>query len=205
MKAGPRRPGQALCVRSGTGRAPYSAEQRTSAPAPAGRQPSPIVDDYLIDPGRSTIRFRTRALFGLLPVRGTFMIGRGTISVRDPLEDSSVVVQIPAGTFTSGLRMRDRHVRAADFLDVRSHPTMSFRGRLPEQGQAPTALHGHLTVREVGRPLSLALLSVTSTDTLLTADATATIDRYAFGLTKGRGMAARHLRIAIQIVATRNT
>ncbi|MEV1003733.1 YceI family protein [Nonomuraea sp. NPDC050202] len=161
--------------------------------------------DYLMDPGRSTIRFRTRALFGLLPVRGTFMIGRGTISVRDPLEDSSVVVEIPTGTFTSGLRMRDRHVRAADFLDVHSHPTMSFRGGLPDQGRAPTALHGHLTVREVGRPLSLTLLSVTSTDTLLTADATATIDRYAFGLTKGRGMAARHLRIAIQIVATRAT
>ncbi|MFB4273120.1 YceI family protein [Nonomuraea sp. GTA35] len=155
MKAGPSRPGQARCTRSGTGQAPYSAEQRTGTPA--------------------------------------------------PLEDSSVVVEIPTGTFTSGLRMRDRHVRAAEFLDVRSHPTMSFRGGLPDQGQAPTALHGHLTVREVGRPLSLTLLSVTSTDTLLTADATATIDRYAFGLTKGRGMAARHLRIAIQIVATRDT
>ncbi|MEV4187064.1 YceI family protein [Streptosporangium canum] len=160
--------------------------------------------DYLIDPGRSTIRFRTRALFGLLPVRGTFAIERGTISVRDPLEDSAVVVKIPTGSFTSGLRMRDRHVRAADFLDVHSHPTMSFRGRLPDHGEAPTALHGHLTVRGVGQPLSLTLLSVTSTDTLLMADATVTIDRYAFGLTKGRGMAARHLRVAIKIIATRN-
>ncbi|MGN9844937.1 YceI family protein [Nonomuraea sp. H19] len=181
------------------------AEQRTSSPAPAGRGPSPIVGDYHIDPGRSTIRFRTRALFGLLPVRGTFMIGRGTISVRDPLADSAVVVEIPAGSFTSGLRMRDRHVRAADFLDVHSHPTMSFRGRLPDQGEAPTALHGDLTVRGVGQPLSLTLLSVTNTDTLLTADATVTIDRYAFGLTKGRGMAARYLKIAIEIVATRDT
>jgi polyisoprenoid-binding protein YceI len=205
MKAGTRRPGRTLCARSGTGQAPYAAEQRADSPVPAGRRSSPVVGDYLMDPGRSTIRFRTRALFGLLPVRGTFTIGRGTISVRDPLEDSSVVVEIPTGSFTSGLRMRDRHVRAADFLDAHSHPTMSFRGRLPDQGREPTALHGHLTVRETGQPISLALLSVTSTDTLLTADATATIDRYAFGLTKGRGMAARHLMVAIRIVATRAT
>lgn len=181
------------------------AERRTGSPVPAGRESSPRVGDYRIDPGRSTIRFRTRALFGVLPVRGTFTIGRGVISVRSPLDDSVVVVEVPAGSFTSGLRMRDRHVRAADFLDVDTHPTMSFRGRLPGQAGAPTVLHGHLTVRGVGQPLSLVLGSATSNDTLLMAGATVTIDRYAFGLTKGRGMAARHLRIAIEVVATRIT
>ncbi|MEU8398981.1 YceI family protein [Nonomuraea sp. NPDC048892] len=180
-------------------------ERRTGSPVPAGRESSPRVGDYRIDPDRSTIRFRTRALFGVLPVRGTFTIGEGVISVRSPLDDSVVVVEVPAGSFASGLRIRDRHVRAADFLDVDTHPTMFFRGGPPGQAGASTVLHGNLTVRGVSQPLSLVLGSATSNDTLLMAGATVTIDRYAFGLTKGRGMAARHLRIAIEVVATRIT
>ena len=184
---------------------PHVVERRTGSPVPAGRESSPRVGDYRIDPDRSTIRFRTRALFGVLPVRGTFTIGEGVISVRSPLDDSVVVVEVPAGSFASGLRIRDRHVRAADFLDVDTHPTMFFRGGPPGQAGAPTVLHGNLTVRGVSQPLSLVLGSATSNDTLLMAGATVTIDRYAFGLTKGRGMAARHLRIAIEVVATRIT
>ncbi|GAB3977686.1 YceI family protein [Plantactinospora veratri] len=58
---------------------------------------------YTIDPARSVIRFDTRAVFGLLPVRGTFRIGSGTITVATPVEESTAEAEVLAGSFDSGL------------------------------------------------------------------------------------------------------
>ena len=43
----------------------------------------PAAGAYEIDQAASTVRFDTRAMFGLLPVRGTFAIGHGRITVAD--------------------------------------------------------------------------------------------------------------------------
>lgn len=50
------------------------------------------------------------------------------------------------------------------------------------------------------RPVSLALDSVRTDGERLTASAT--IDRYAFNLTHGRGMTGRHLHLTIEVTAT---
>ena len=44
---------------------------------------------YDLDPQRSVIRFRTRHLFGLGPVGGTFALRSGAVSVTDPLDGST--------------------------------------------------------------------------------------------------------------------
>jgi hypothetical protein len=54
---------------------------------------------YEIDTSCSAVTFRTRHLFGLAPVRGSFAIRAGTVDVAEPLAGSSVYVQIdPAST-----------------------------------------------------------------------------------------------------------
>jgi polyisoprenoid-binding protein YceI len=161
------------------------------------------VGTYTIDPARSVIRFATKAMFGLIPVRGTFAVGGGTVSVASPAGDSTAEAVVLAASFDSGVVKRDDHVRSADFLDASTHPQLAFRGEGFEPAGTGGTLHGNLTVRDVTRPVTLAVETVSGEDTVLTARATTTIDRYAFGLTAGKGMTGRRLQLTIEIVATR--
>ncbi|MFD0554781.1 YceI family protein [Streptomyces rectiviolaceus] len=95
---------------------------------------------YEIDPTASTVRFRTRTVFGLFPVRGTFGIDRGRITVTDAVEESSVDVTIRADTFDSGLERRDRHVASGDYLDAAAYPDIEFRSRRVAESATGTAV-----------------------------------------------------------------
>ncbi|GAA3750734.1 YceI family protein [Plantactinospora mayteni] len=170
-----------------------------------GNGPGPDVPTgrYTIDPARSVIRFDTRAVFGLLPVRGTFRIGSGTIAVAPRVEESTAEAEVLAASFDSGLPERDAHVRSADYLDAAGHPYLRFRGERFVPSGDGGALHGQLTVRAVTRPVTLAVERVAAGTAELTARAGTTIDRYAFGLTTARGMTGRRIRLTLEIVATR--
>ena len=68
--------------------------------------------------------FRTRHLFGLAPVRGSFRIRSGTVDVTEPLDGSRVRMEIDAASFRTRNGARDRVVRSARFLDTVRHPVM---------------------------------------------------------------------------------
>ncbi|MEU0135736.1 YceI family protein [Streptomyces sp. NPDC006296] len=163
----------------------------------------PAAGTYEIDPVASTVLFDTRAMFGLLPVRGTFTVGHGRITVADRAEESLVHVVMDAGSFTSGNQQRDDHVRSADYLDVARFPEIGFRSRYLEHSGAEATLHGELTVCEVTQPLAVTLGTVAHEGKRMTASGTTTIDRYAFGITKAKGMTGRHLKITVEVVAHR--
>ncbi|MGW6057090.1 YceI family protein [Streptomyces sp. NPDC055189] len=167
-------------------------------------QSVPESGTYEIDPAASTVRFRTRTVFGLFPVRGTFGIGRGQITVTDAVEDSSVDVTIRADTFDSGLGRRDRHVVSADYLDAAGYPEIEFRSRrVAETARGTAELPGELTVRGVTQPVSVTVGAVVPDGRRLIVEGTATVDRYAFGVTTAKGMTGRRLklRLAIEAVA----
>jgi polyisoprenoid-binding protein YceI len=65
-------------------------------------------------------------------------------------------------------------------------------------------MHGELTVRGVTQPLTVAVEPTGAQGRRVRARATATIDRYAFGLVKVKGMAARRVTLEIDVTATRN-
>ncbi|MGV9943031.1 YceI family protein [Streptomyces sp. NPDC003401] len=166
-------------------------------------QSLPAAGTYEIDPSASTVRFDTRAMFGLLPVRGTFTIGHGRITVAESPQDSSVEVTMDAASFDTGNRQRDDHVRSPDFLDAARHSEITFRSRSVEGSAQDASLNGDLTVRGVTRPVSVRITSVTCEDGRITAGGTASVDRYAFGVTKAKGMTGRRLRITLDVVAGR--
>ncbi|MGW7317769.1 YceI family protein [Streptomyces sp. NPDC054865] len=169
--------------------------------AASANESLPAAGTYEIDPKVSTVRFDTRAVFGLLPVRGTFTIGHGKIIVANPAGASSVHVAIAAGSFESGNAQRDNHVRSPDYLDVARHPKIAFRSRSLDQSGSGTSLHGELTVCGMTQPISVALATIVHKGKLITASGTATIDRYAFGITQAKGMTGRHLKITVEVVA----
>ncbi|WP_367123328.1 YceI family protein [Streptomyces phytohabitans] len=160
---------------------------------------------YEIDPAASTVRFATRAMFGLLPVRGTFALARGRVVVAgaDGAPEPSVAVTVEAASFDSGNSKRDDHVRSADYLDVQDHPEITFRSEGFERSGEDVALRGELTVRGVTGPVVVAVDSFTAEGGRLTATGSATVDRYAFGITNGKGMTGRHLTLTLEVVAER--
>ncbi|MGW7270917.1 YceI family protein [Streptomyces sp. NPDC054864] len=165
-------------------------------------QTVPESGTYEIDTAASTVSFRTRTVFGLFPVRGSFGISRGRITVADAVEESSVDVTVGTDSFDSGLERRDRHVTSADYLDAAEHPEIGFRSRRVTRSASEAAvLQGELTVRGVTRPVAVSIGRVALNGRRLTVEGTATIDRYAFGVTTAKGMTGRRLKIQLSVEA----
>src|SRR6516165_201376 len=71
---------------------------------------APPLGHYEIDVSRSRVKFRTRHMFGLGPVRGTFAIRSGSADIAEPLADSAIHAEIDTASFRTGNRQRDRSV-----------------------------------------------------------------------------------------------
>jgi polyisoprenoid-binding protein YceI len=162
--------------------------QTTQAP-PLGR--------YEIDASQSRVRFRTRHMFGLLPVRGTFAIRSGSADIAEPLTDSVVHAEIDTASFSTGNRQRDRTVTSARYLDAARFPVISLRdGRVSADGKT---MRGTLTVRQVSRPVTLSIGRVTAAGQSFTASATVRIDRTEFGVTATPGLTGRYLDLTVEV------
>jgi len=160
---------------------------------------TPQLGRYEIDTGRSAVIFRTRHLFGLAPVRGTFAIRTGTIDVAEPLADSAVYAEIDTASFRTRNLARDASVQSGRFLDAARHPVMTFRsGRIDG-----AELTGTLTVRGVTRPVSLAVELAGVSPRSFTVRATTRIDRTEFGVTASRGLAGRYLDLSLEVRCVR--
>ena len=113
---------------------------------------TPQLGRYEIDTGSSTVRFRTRHLFGLGPVRGSFAIRSGTVDIAEPVS-RRIRAEIDAASFRTGNPARDTAVRSARFLDAGTHPVMTFASERTDG----STLTGMLTVRGVNRPVTLSI------------------------------------------------
>ncbi len=131
------------------------------------RRPSSRIGEtgWRIDPARSRIAFRTRSLWGLLLVDGGFGRYEGTLDLgREP----AIELTIDASSLSTKNKLRDKHLRSADFFDVAHHPEIRFtsqsvsldgdrlsvRGRL-EAGGSSIPLELKATLRPVGDELEL--------------------------------------------------
>ena len=185
---------------SAPSQAPSSTPASTSTESPA----APLPGVYRVDPDQTVIRFRARSMFGLVPVSGTFTVGQGEFTVADDVAASTIDVTVLAESFASGNAKRDEHIRSADYLEAAAHSDIVFRSTSIQQGSTITA-PGELTVRGVTQPCVLSIATVTADDKTVTAKATTTVDRYAFGLTKQKGMVGRQTSLEIEVVAVRES
>jgi polyisoprenoid-binding protein YceI len=176
----------------------------TSAEVPTTQLDVPPAGRYLIDTERSAVTFTTRHFFGLGAVRGTLALRDGVISVADPVSGSAVSARVAASTFRSGNDARDAAVLSPRLLDAETYPGIAFSSTalVGERGQ--WLLRGELEVRGVTR-LTEAVIGAVAVDAggTLRASARLTVDRYAFGVTGYRGLAARRLTADLSIVARR--
>ena len=90
-------------------------------------------------------------------------------------------------------------------LDPEAYPSLSFTSTDLLQVQGQWSLRGELEVRGVTRLVEarITALAVHDAGATLSASAQAGIDRYDFGITTYRGLAARRLSVNLDIVAHR--
>lgn len=161
---------------------------------------TPRLGGYTIDTTASTIHFRTKHMFGLLPVRGTFAIGKGTVDVAEPVEESRVRVEVDVNSFDSGNPQRDGNVKSDKFLDPAAYPVMTFVSDRVEG----TRIHGRLTVRDVEQPVTLQVVATDVGADRFSARATTRVDRMQFGVTATPGMTGRYLDLTLEVTCVRS-
>ncbi|MFD9670210.1 YceI family protein [Rhodococcus sp. NPDC059968] len=163
--------------------------------APPGR--------YLIDPVRSSVRFRTRHLFGLAPVSGEFSLIGGHLDIAEPIGESRAHLEIATSSFHTDSTRRDDDVRGTKFLDAAARPVITADVDRADFDGETVVGQGTLDVGPRAAPFAVRVTGVEVRAEGLEVTATSRIDRYAHGITAARGMAARYLDIEMTIVASR--
>ncbi|MGA5900322.1 YceI family protein [Streptomyces venetus] len=166
---------------------------------------TPKPGQYAIDALRSEITFTTKHMFGLGSVRGSFRMRGGTVSLAEPPTASRVHAVADATSFDTGNKNRDRQVLSRTLLDTATYPDIVFASDGAELDSAGAwTLRGQLTAHGVDAPLTFTVAKAEVHGDEITVQATATVDRYAHGVTKLKGMAARSLQLTATIRAHRS-
>lgn len=164
----------------------------------------PAAGTYRLDPAASDITFATRHMFGLAPVRGSFRLISGQITITDPPDSSASSAVIDAASFHTGSDARDKDIKSANFLHIQEHPQITFTSTGVARDGDRWLLRGQISVRGNGAPAELVITEARTDEDGLHIKATTRIDRYAHGLTKKKGLAARYLDMDITARATRS-
>jgi polyisoprenoid-binding protein YceI len=110
---------------------------------------------WQIDPAHSAAHFSVRHLM-ISNVRGEFtkISGSAVLNPAD-LTKSTVEITIEAASVNTREPQRDEHLRSADFFDVASYPTLTFRSkRIESLGAENFKLTGDLTIRGVTKEVT---------------------------------------------------
>lgn len=108
------------------------------------------------DPAHSQVSFGITHL-GISEVEGQFKEFDGTIvASEDDFSDAKydIVIQVPS--ITTGVEMRDNHLKNADFFDAEKYPEMTFKSTSSKKvGEGKYEVTGDLTFHGVTKPVTL--------------------------------------------------
>jgi polyisoprenoid-binding protein YceI len=181
---------------------------------------APSTTTWTIDPAHTLVEFSAKHMM-ITTVKGRFADVRGTVSIEEDRPDaSSVEVELAAASLDTRTEQRDQHLRSADFLEVESHPLISFRSRridgLQLRDGGEFRIVGDLTIRGVTREVALdATYEGRGRDPWggerVSFSATTRIDRRDFGLTwnaaleTGGVLVSNEIKIHVEVQAIRST
>ena len=118
--------------------------------------PGYVAGTWTIDPVHSEIGFSARHMM-VSKVRGKFGNFSGQIvTAEDPFK-SSATAEIDLTSITTGNDQRDEHLRSADFFEVETYPTMTYRSSGARFEDGNYILDGELTLKGVTKSVPLVL------------------------------------------------
>jgi polyisoprenoid-binding protein YceI len=110
---------------------------------------------WTLDPAHSTVEFSAKHMM-FTTVKGRFTDVEGSVIVDGDSPVTAVVdVTMKAASIDTRTEQRDQHLRSADFLDVETHTTITFKSTKVEGTKEHFKLTGDLTIRGVTRPITL--------------------------------------------------
>ena len=137
---------------------------------------------WKVDPGRSTIGFKAKSMWGLASVKGSFkdFDGDGQITNTQTVFGR---IDIKAASVDTKIGKRDEHLRSADYFEADKYPGISVVVTGAEAIDGDNVdLRAQLTVKSTTTPLLLQAKVVVLDDSSVRVSAQATIDRRDFGV-----------------------
>lgn len=115
-----------------------------------------LTGSWAADPVHSELAFKVRHM-GVGKAGGTIALKEATLTFGDGGIPSATVTAVADATSVETKNdQRNAHVRSADFLDVESHPTITFASTgVREFDGDDFLLDGELTIRGTTKPITL--------------------------------------------------
>jgi polyisoprenoid-binding protein YceI len=158
---------------------------------------------WALDGARSSVRLRTKSVWGLAKVNGVFgqVAGAAVISAAG---EATGTITVAAASIDTGVKKRDDHLRSADFFDAAKYPDITFSAASVTLSGENATVAGTLTVRDQTRPVTVSgAVSANGTDEL-SLDAELPVNRSQYGLSFNQlGMMSMDNTITIHAVFAR--
>ena len=158
---------------------------------------------WTLDGTKSSVRLRTKSVWGLAKVNGVFgqVTGAAVISAAG---EATGTITVAAASIDTGVKKRDDHLRSADFFNAAKYPDITFSAASVTLSGENATVAGTLTVRDQTRPVTISgAVSANGTDQI-SLDAEVPVNRSQYGLTFNQlGMMSMDNIIAIHAVFAR--
>ena len=111
---------------------------------------------WSIDPIHSEVGFSVRHMM-VSKVRGRFTTFSGQLVTAEDPTQSSVTAEIDLSSINTGQEQRDEHIKSADFFEVETYPTMTYKSTGIRVEDGEYILDGDLTLKGVTKSVPLHL------------------------------------------------
>lgn len=112
---------------------------------------------WKVDPDHSTALFKIQHMM-ISTVQGNFTEMAGTVQEDGgDLKQAQVEIRIAAASINTNQAKRDAHLKSADFFDVATYPTLTFRSKQVQRGEQGLVVVGDLTMHGVTREVKLQM------------------------------------------------
>ncbi len=145
--------------------------------------PTTFAGRWALDGERTTVRFRSTSLWGLIKVKGRFATVRGEAQVDPQGTALTGRLVLDVASIDTGKSKRDTHLRSGDFFDAATHPEVTYEvTEFRPAGEDLARLIGTLSIAGRARPLELNAMTTDRDDDSVTVVAATTIDRSQWGI-----------------------
>ncbi len=173
-------------------------ESTATSHAPSATIPAGV---WTVDQAASSLEFKARGMFGLVPVKGAFGKFEGELHADEGGAHGEL--RIDAASLDTKNTKRDKHLRSADFFDVEQSPTVTFALANVEQNGSGLAINGSLKIRQNSLELSAPLAVSTLGDDRLVLETSLPVNRAAAGVGWSKmgmikGQAELHARVTLK-------
>jgi polyisoprenoid-binding protein YceI len=163
----------------------------------------PVAATWRVDPDQSVAHFSSATLWGRVPVSGRLGRLRGTLSWDGAGGRGRLAIATPG--VSSGIKLRDHHLRSGAFFDVDNHPQVTFEaGEVVIAGGGRVQLRGALLVRGLRHPFECTAAVEALDENGVALEACAEFDLDELGMSRGllRMIPAR-VRAGVRVVLER--